>query len=270
MPNSPLTIEDILGPDGLLARSLDGFEFRASQMQMALLIQEALQSKAPAIVEAGTGTGKTFGYLVPLILSGKKAVVSTGTKNLQEQIFLKDIPLLRKATNLDIDAMIMKGRKNYLCLHKYNQFFSQSSFLKTGMGKLRQRIEAWLKKTKFADRSELSWMADDDALWDALSSTSDQCLGSECMHLDECFLGRLRSRAAKAKIIIVNHYLFFADLKVKKSGFGEVIPRFQVAVFDEAHAVEEIATAYLGETLSTNQLTELVSDLKRKQRTCQV
>jgi len=264
MPNSPLTIEDILGPDGLLARSLDGFEFRDSQMQMALLIQEALQKRAPAIVEAGTGTGKTFGYLVPLILSGKKAVVSTGTKNLQEQIFLKDIPLLRKATNLDIDAMIMKGRKNYLCLHRYHQFFSQSSFLKTGMGKLRQRLEAWLKKTKFADRSELSWMADDDALWDALSSTSDQCLGSECMHLDECFLGRLRNRAAKAKIIIVNHYLFFADLKVKKSGFGEVIPRFQVAVFDEAHTVEEIATAYLGEALSTNQLMELVSDLEKE------
>ena len=264
MPNSPLTIEDILGMDGLLARSLDGFEFRDSQMQMALLIQEALQKRAPAIVEAGTGTGKTFGYLVPLILSGKKAVVSTGTKNLQEQIFLKDIPLLRKATNLDIDAMIMKGRKNYLCLHRCNQFFSQSSFLKTGMGKLRQRLEAWLKKTKFADRSELSWMADDDALWDALSSTSDQCLGSECMHLDECFLGRLRSRAAKAKIIIVNHYLFFADLKVKKGGFGEVIPRFQVAVFDEAHTVEEIATAYLGEALSTNQLMELASDLEKE------
>jgi len=264
MPNSPLTIEDILGPDGLLARSLNGFEFRDSQMQMALLIQQALQKRLPAIVEAGTGTGKTFGYLVPLILSGKKAVISTGTKNLQEQIFLKDIPLLRKATNLNIDAMIMKGRKNYLCLHRYHQFFSQSSFLKTGMGKLRQRLAAWLKKTNFGDRAELPWMADDDTLWDVLSSTSDQCLGSECMYWEECFLGRLRSRAAKAKIIIVNHYLFFADLKVKRGGFGEVIPRFQVAVFDEAHTVEEIATAYLGEALSTTQLMEWVSDLEKE------
>ena len=264
MPNSPFTIEDILGPDGLLARSLDSFEFRDSQMRMALLIQEALQKKVPTIVEAGTGTGKTFGYLVPLILSGKKAVISTGTKNLQDQIFLKDIPLLRKSTHLNIDAMIMKGRKNYLCLHRYHQFFSQSSFLKPGMGKLKQRLAAWLKKTQFADRSELPWMADDDALWDVLSSTSDQCLGSDCMYWDECFLGRLRSRAAKAKIIIVNHYLFFADLKIKRGGFGEVIPRFQVAVFDEAHTVEEIATAYLGEALSTNQLMELVNDLEKE------
>jgi ATP-dependent DNA helicase DinG len=264
MPNTAFTIKDILGPDGLLARSLADFEFRDSQMQMALLIQGALKEKVPCIVEAGTGTGKTFGYLVPLILSGKKAVVSTGTKNLQEQIFHKDIPLLRKAANLDIDAMIMKGRRNYLCLHRYHQFFTQASFLKTDLGKLRQRLEAWLKKTKFADRSELSWLEDDDVLWDALSSASDQCLGSGCMHLDECFLGRLRIRAAKAKIIIVNHYLFFADLKVKKGGFGEVIPRFQVAVFDEAHSVEEIATAYLGEALSTNQLMEVVNDLEKE------
>ncbi|UCF84886.1 MAG: ATP-dependent DNA helicase [Desulfobacteraceae bacterium] len=264
MPNTALTIKDILGPVGLLARSLEGFEFRDAQVQMGLLIQEALQKKVPAIVEAGTGTGKTFGYLVPLILSGKKAVVSTGTKNLQEQVFHKDIPLLRKATNLEIDAMIMKGRRNYLCLHRYHQFFSQASFLKTDLGKLKQRLEAWLKNTEFADRSELSWLADDDAFWDALSSTSDQCLGSECMFLDKCFLGRLRNRAAKAKIIIVNHYLFFADLKVKKGGFGEVIPRFQVAVFDEAHTVEEIATAYLGEALSTNQLLELVNDFEKE------
>ena len=266
MMNTSFGIEDILKFDGVLARSLEGFEFRNSQMQMALLIQEALQKKVPAIVEAGTGTGKTFGYLVPLVLSGKKVVISTGTKNLQEQIYFKDLPLLQRATNLNIDTMLMKGRKNYLCLHRYHHHFSQSSFLKSGMGKTRQRLDAWLEKTTFGDRSELSWLADDDVLWDSLSSTSDQCLGSECMYLDECFLGRLRSRAAKAKIIIVNHYLFFADLKVKKSGFGEVIPRFQVAVFDEAHIVEEIATAYLGEALSTNQLMALINDLEKEIR----
>ena len=264
MMNTSFGIEDILKFDGVLARSLEGFEFRNSQMQMALLIQEALQKKVPAIVEAGTGTGKTFGYLVPLVLSGKKVVISTGTKNLQEQIYFKDLPLLQRATNLNIDTMLMKGRKNYLCLHRYHHHFSQSSFLKSGMRKTRQRLDAWLEKTTFGDRSELSWLADDDVLWDSLSSTSDQCLGSECMYLDECFLGRLRSRAAKAKIIIVNHYLFFADLKVKKSGFGEVIPRFQVAVFDEAHIVEEIATAYLGEALSTNQLMALINDLEKE------
>ncbi len=264
MSNPSVTIHEILGPDGLVAHALEGFEFRPSQMKMALLIQEALQKKVPAMVEAGTGTGKTFGYLLPLILSGKKAVVSTGTKNLQEQIYLKDIPLLEEATGLDIDAMIMKGRKNYLCLHRYHQYFSQTSLLKTGLEKTRRDIEKWLKKTEFADRAELSWLGDDDILWDSLSASSDQCLGGNCMFLDDCYLGKLRGKAAKTRIIIVNHHLFFADLKVKKGGFGEIIPRFQVAVFDEAHNIEEIATSYLGESLSTSQLAELTSDLEKR------
>ena len=264
MPHISLTIKDILGPDGLLTRSLDGFEFRDSQMQMALLIEDSLQQDTPAIVEAGTGTGKTFGYLVPLILSNKKGVISTGTKNLQEQVFFKDIPLLEKATGFKIDAIIMKGRKNYLCLHRYHQYFSRPSLLETGFEKTRQKMEAWLGKTKFADRAEISWLEDNDTLWDALSATSDQCLGSDCKFLGECFLSRLRSKAAKSKIIIVNHHLFFADMKVKRGGFGEIIPRFQVAVFDEAHSVEEVATSFLGETLSTNQLMELVNDLEKE------
>ena len=264
MPDSSFTIKEILGQGGLLARSLPGFEFRSSQLQMALLLQQALKEKTPAIVEAGTGTGKTFGYLIPVILSGKKAVISTGTKNLQEQIYHRDIPLLQKVTSLNMDAMIMKGRKNYLCLYRYFQFFSQPSLLKTGMEKTREKMERWIKKTQFADRSEISWLADDDVLWDELSSTSDQCLGSKCTFLEECFLNRLRSQAAKSKVIIVNHHLFFADMKVKKGGFGEIIPRFQAAVFDEAHTIEEIATGYFGETLSTNQVMELVNDLEKE------
>jgi ATP-dependent DNA helicase DinG len=264
MPIPSVTIQDVLGPDGLMAGSLPGFEFRGSQMDMALLIKEALRAKSPVILEAGTGTGKTFGYLVPLILSGKKAVISTGTKNLQDQIFLKDIPLLRKATHLTIDAMLMKGRRNYLCLHRYHNYFSQSSFLKTALNGARKRMEEWLKKTDFADRAELPWLADDDALWDQLSSSSEQCLGAQCMFLDDCFLSRLRSKAAQSRIIIVNHHLFFADLKLKKGGFGEIIPRFQVAVFDEAHTLEDIATSYFGESLSTIQLTEFANAVEKE------
>ena len=267
MANFSITIQDILGQDGLLAQSLHGFESRSSQIQMALLIQDSLQKKIPAIVEAGTGTGKTFGYLAPLILSGKKAVISTGTKNLQEQIYLKDIPLLQKATQLNIDAMIMKGRRNYLCLFRYHQFFTQSSLLNKTLEEIRQRLKKWIKKTEFADRSELPWLADDNTLWDSITSSSDQCLGTDCLFLEDCFLSKLRSKAAKSKIIIVNHHLFFADLKVKKGGFGEIIPRFQVAVFDEAHNIEEIATSYFGESLSTNQLMELVSDLEKEIKT---
>ena len=261
MPDISPSIQNILGPDGLLVRSLKGFEFRSSQLQMANLIMDSLQKNIPAIVEAGTGTGKTFGYLLPLILSGKKAVISTGTKNLQEQIFFKDIPLLQKAASLNIDAMIMKGRKNYLCLYKYHQFFSSMPLFKTDMKTVRKKLQAWLEKTEFADRAELPWLADDDILWDALSSGSDQCLGANCMFIDDCFLGKLRSKAARTRIIIVNHHLFFADLKVKQSAFGEIIPRFQAVVFDEAHNIEEIATFYLGESLSPNQLIDFADDI---------
>jgi ATP-dependent DNA helicase DinG len=257
-------IEDILGPDGLVSRSLDGFEFRAAQVEMARLIEKAIREKKSAIVEAGTGTGKTLGYLVPLVLSGKKAVISTGTKNLQEQVFFKDIPLLEKATGLDVDAMLMKGRKNYLCLRRYHQVFSHMSFLKPAQEAIRKRIEKWIGKTDFADRAELEWMRDDDPLWDSISSTSEQCLGSKCLHSEDCYLNALRRRAVEARIIIVNHHLFFADLMVKKGGFGEIIPRFQVVVFDEAHSIEDIATAYFGESFSTNQLTELVKDLEKE------
>ena len=264
MPTPSLTVQDILGQAGLLARSLEDFEFRPSQVAMAQQLEEALDRKTFVLVEAGTGTGKTFGYLVPLILSGKKAVISTGTKNLQEQIFFKDIPLLRAATGLNPEAMMMKGRRNYLCLHRYHQFFAQESLLKDRGKALQDHMEHWLKETRFADRAELPWLADDTSLWDELSCPSDQCLGTNCLHFEDCFLNELRREAARSKIIIVNHHLFFADLKIKRSGFGEVIPRFQVVVFDEAHNVEEIATDYLGESISTNQLAELAADLEKE------
>ena len=258
------SMQDILGRKGILARKLEGFEYRPSQIEMARLIRKAVKKKQPAVIEAGTGTGKTLGYLVPLYLSGKKAVISTGTKNLQEQIFYKDIPLLGDATGREIDAMLMKGRKNYLCLHKYHQHFSQATLLRPDQEALRQRLEKWLKRTAFADRGELPWMRDDDPLWDALSSTSEQCLGSDCLHWEDCYLTALRRRAAQARIIIVNHHLFFADLMVKKSGFGEIIPRFQVVVFDEAHKIEEIATTYFGRRVSTHQLLELIQDAEKE------
>ncbi|MFC1884346.1 ATP-dependent DNA helicase [Thermodesulfobacteriota bacterium] len=263
MENTIHSIRDILGPEGMLAKSIDDFEFRSSQVDMAFLVERALRDKEPAIVEAGTGTGKTLGYLVPIVLSGKKTVISTGTKNLQEQIFFKDLPLLRKATGLKADAMIMKGRKNYLCLCRYRQHFSQSSMIRKEPGKIKDRIERWLPHTEFADLAELEWLSEHDNLWDALSSDSDQCLGLKCPVLDDCFLSKLRSRAAGCSIIIVNHYLFFADLKVKEGGFGEIIPRFQAAVFDEAHKIEEIATTYLGESISSRQFSDLASDLEK-------
>jgi ATP-dependent DNA helicase DinG len=258
------SIEEILGANGLLERNLDSFEYRPSQVEMAKMVWKGLHNEAVVVVEAGTGTGKTFGYLVPLILSGKKAIISTRTKNLQEQIVFKDIPLLRKATGLKFDILLMKGRRNYLCLHRYHQFFSQASLWTDDFDEARRKLEPWLVRTSFADRAEVPWLADDDPLWDVLSSTSDQCLGLDCPEMEECFLDRLRKRAAQAKIIVVNHHLFFADLKVKRHGFGEIIPRFQVAIFDEAHHIEDIATANLGESLSTGQLMELAEDFEKR------
>ena len=263
MPLSPDPILKLLGPEGLFARTLDSFEYRPSQIQMAHLVREAIQGDANAIIEAGTGTGKTLGYLVPVLLSGKKAVISTGTKNLQEQIFFKDIPLLTKASGEKIHAILMKGRKNYLCLHRYFQYMAQPSFLRLDLGQTKIRIDQWLKKTSFADRSELPWMRDDDPLWDTISASSEQCIGTRCDYRDACYIDRLRKEAAGSHIIIVNHHLFFADLMVKEGGFGEIIPRFQVAVFDEAHSVEEIATTYFGERWSTHQILDLTHDLER-------
>jgi len=254
-------VEELLGPEGGLARSLKSFEYRLSQVRMAKLIRRAVHEKIPAVVEAGTGTGKTLGYLVPLFLSGKKVVISTATKTLQDQIFAKDIPLLSIAAGRPIDAMLMKGRKNYLCLYRYHQHLARPTLFKTRISVVQEKLQQWLERTEFADRAELSWMRDDDPLWDSISSTSDQCLGSECPEWGDCFLNALRWSAARSQFVIVNHHLFFADLMVKRSGFGEIIPRFQVVLFDEAHAIEEIATSYFGISVSTNQLLELASDL---------
>ena len=255
-------IQEILGVDGLLARSLPNFEYRESQNAMALTIAEAIERETPAIMEAGTGTGKTLGYLVPLWLSDKKSVVSTRTKNLQEQIFFKDIPLLAQATGVRPEAMLMKGRKNYLCLRRYHQYFAQASLLATEAGSYHKRLRKWLQQTRLADRAELDWLRDDDPLWDAISSTADQCHGSKCVHGEDCYLNALRREAARSQIIIANHHLLFADLMVKEGGFGEVLPRFEVLVCDEAQGIEEIATSFFGSRLSDHQLMVFVDDVE--------
>jgi len=259
--SSSKPIEEILGRSGSLARCIESFEYRPSQVEMAGLIGRALDEKHKAVIEAGTGTGKTLGYLVPVVISGKKTVISTGTKNLQEQILFKDIPLLSTAMGKEVDAMTMKGRKNYLCLYRYHQHFSRPRLEQPGVKK---KMDQWIGHTVFADFAELEWMREDDPLRDAVSSSSEQCLGQECSHWDDCYLNRLRQSAAKAQIVIVNHHLFFADIMVKRAGFGEIIPRFQAAVFDEAHTLEEIATTYFGNSLSTNQLLEFATDAERE------
>ena len=257
-------IDKILGPQGSLSKAIVGFEFRPSQLKLAKLVQKALRQESKAVIEAGTGTGKTMGYLVPIVLSEKKTVISTGTKNLQEQIFQKDIPLLSGALGREIHAVMMKGRKNYLCRYRFDQHFLHPFLLKTEFDHVRRILQKWIEQSEFGDRAELDWLKDEDHLWDSMSSTSDQCVGTDCMFYEDCFLNRLRQSAAQAELIIVNHHLFFADLMVKKQGFGEIIPRFEAVVFDEAHALEDIATTYFGRSLSTSQLLDLVSDAEKE------
>ena len=263
MNSSLYTIEKILGKDGLLSRSLNNFEYRPAQIHMAGLIGDALAGNNQVIIEAGTGVGKTMGYLVPVIISGKKTVISTGTKNLQEQIYFKDLPVITGAMDARINTLLMKGRSNYICLHRYHQHFDAVSFLKPEMELQRKRLDRWLLKTGSGDRAELAWMGDDETLWDLISSSSDRCRGIECLHREDCFIMNLRRLAAKADIIIVNHHLFFADLMLKSDGFGEIIPRFEAVVFDEAHKIEEIATTYFGSGLSSGQLLDLVTDAQK-------
>jgi len=258
------TIEKILGEGGLLANSLDDFEYRPAQVHMAGIIMDAIENKRQAIIEAGTGVGKTMGYLVPIMLSHKKSVISTGTKNLQEQIVFKDIPIISKIMGVRVNALLMKGRKNYICLNLYEQHFCSTSFLNPEKEERRSLIDKWLLKTNTGDRAELTWLEDDDTLWGSISSTADQCKGLECLHRDECYILNLRRLAAKADIIVVNHHLFFADLILKTDGFGEVIPRFEVAVFDEAHRVEEVATTYFGTSISSGQLIDFIKDVQKE------
>ncbi|MBN1906271.1 MAG: ATP-dependent DNA helicase [Deltaproteobacteria bacterium] len=259
-----ITIDKTLGKGGLLSRYLGDFEYRPAQVEMAHVIERALALKSQVMIEAGTGVGKTMGYLVPIIISGKKSVISTGTKNLQEQIFFKDLPLITGAMGVKVNSLLMKGRTNYICLNRYHQHFDMVSFIKPEMMEKRRLIDAWLNRTETGDRAEVSWLGDDDPVWDMISSSSDRCKGPDCPHRDDCYIIKLRRLAAKADIIIVNHHLFFADLMLKADGFGEIIPRFEAVVFDEAHKVEDIATSYFGASLSSGQILDLAADVQKE------
>ncbi len=256
-------IEGILGPDGVLEQRLDGFAFREGQLGMARFLANTLCDGLPAMVEGGTGIGKTLAYLIPTLLSGHKTVVSTGTKTLQEQIFFKDVPMLLDAVDLPVKVTYMKGRSNYLCKLRFGQFAAQRMFRFASDGNYFDAIEQWAAVTETGDRAELSDMPDDYSAWQDLTSTSDNCLGSRCRHFDSCYITRMRRRAQEADLIIVNHYLYFADLAVRENEFGEVIPDHDIVVMDEAHLMESVATQYFGLRVSNRLFFSLVDDIGR-------
>lgn len=249
---------------GVLARALPHFEPRDGQRRMAEAVADAIEDGGVLLAEAGTGTGKTLAYLVPAVLSGRRVLVSTGTKNLQEQIFEKDVPAVREALGVPFSATCMKGRANYLCLHRFEEYRSRQSVRGRRVGAddavFLPVIEEWAAATDTGDRAEIGELPEDLALWHEVSATADTCLGTECPRHAECFVTRMRQRAAESDVVIVNHHLLCADAAVRESAYGEVIPACPQLVVDEAHQLEDVATQYFGRGVSNLRLDDLARD----------
>lgn len=248
----------ILGPDGPFARQVDKFVVRAGQQAMAARIGQALADDDILIAESGTGTGKTFAYLVPALLSGKKVLISTGTKTLQDQLFQRDLPRVRDLLGLPATVALLKGRANYLCPYRLEKAEQ------AGAGRAAQeglaRIRAWAAHTRCGDVAEMREVPEESPLWPQVTSTADNCLGSACPHVDACFVNRARREALKADVLIVNHHLFFADLVLREEGFGQLLPGVDAVIFDEAHQLPDIATHFFGVSVSAHQLQSLCKD----------
>jgi ATP-dependent DNA helicase DinG len=254
-------MKDIFGPGGFLDKSMiGGYEHRPAQLEMAEAVDDAFEKHHHAIVEAGTGTGKTLAYLLPAICSGRRVVISTATKSLQEQLYQKDVPFLQKHFAPDLKVAVMKGRSNFLCLTKLHALADQPML--KGMdevGAFRQ-IRDWSKLTETGDRAELTFLPDDSELWSRIDARRDTCTGKKCPQFEQCFLTAMQARAKEADIIIVNHHLFFADLALKQDDFGSVLPEYSAVVFDEAHEMEDVASDYFGQQISNFRFEELARD----------
>ncbi len=260
----------IFGPEGVLAHHLNDYEPRPGQQEMAAAVSELLARIDPdedgqagsLVVEAETGLGKTLAYLIPAVLSGRRVVVSTNTRNLQDQILGREIPFIREYIEPELKALCVKGRQNYLCLYRWHQQVSG------GQGELfddsaAAKIGSWIEQTRFADRAELDWLSAHSPLWQKICCQSHFCLGGDCPDGAHCFLNRLRREAANSRLLVVNHHLLFSDLAVRRGGYGEVLPRYEAVIFDEAHHVEKVATQFFGRSFSRYQLQDLAGDLER-------
>ncbi len=251
--------------NGPLARTLPGFEPREGQLAMARAVAGVFADGGVLLAEAGTGTGKTLAYLIPAILSRERVLVSTGTKNLQEQIFFKDIPALRDALDVRFTATYMKGRANYLCLHKLDQLNDGAAVGARSLGDdvFLPMIREWAGRTETGDRAELEDLPEDMPFWNDVAATAETCLGTECGRYQDCFVTRMRQRAAESDVVIVNHHLLCADAAVRQHAFGEVIPSCTRAILDEAHQIEDVATQYFGVALSNYRIEELARDVEQ-------
>jgi ATP-dependent DNA helicase DinG len=253
-------VRAVFADDGPLARAIEGFEPRAGQRRLAEAVATTLDEGGTLVAEAGTGTGKTLAYLVPAVLSGKRVLISTGTRTLQDQIFYKDIPALARALGVDVHAAYMKGRTNYLCRHRFDRLQEAAAGLPASDHRWLGRIAEWLESTVTGDRSEIEDLPDHLPLWADLTATSEQCLGRECPRYGDCFITHMRDEAAEAQLVVVNHHLLCADASVRRGEFGEVIPASDLAIIDEAHQLEDVVTQYFGVAVSTHRLDEFCRD----------
>ena len=268
-------VDAVFDPGGPLALRLPGFELREAQRAMARTVAASLRDGGTALIEAGTGTGKTLAYLVPAILSRRRVLVSTGTKNLQEQISEKDLPVLAQIVAQPFTATVMKGRANYLCLSRFNALRSGGLPRQQRLGGLGRpgtevderillpMLEQWVAHTQTGDRAELTDLPEDLPLWKEISASVENCLGATCAQFQDCFLTRMRQRAADSDLVIVNHHLLCADAAVRQGEYGRVIPDRDVVVVDEAHQLEDVATQYFGIGVSNYRLEELARDVER-------
>ncbi|MGC1182767.1 ATP-dependent DNA helicase [Legionella sp.] len=251
----------ILSEKGRLSTAIPGFSARAPQSDLAEAIATAIEDKSTLVAEAGTGTGKTFAYLLPCLLSGKKVLISTATKTLQDQLYQKDLPTLVRALGLSARIQNLKGRANYICQHRVALYAEEGQFQSPQCAHEVAHVRSKLSQMQLGDRSELPELSDDSPVWSYVTSTVDNCLGTDCPQYTTCFLVKARKRAMDADIVVINHHLFFADSRLKEEGFGELLPGVDIVIFDEAHQIAEIATHFNGDRIGTRQFCDLIDDI---------
>ncbi len=259
-------MEALFGADGPLARRIEGFSLRPQQAEMAAAVATTLDAGGVLITEAGTGTGKTFAYLVPALASGRKVIVSTGTRNLQDQLFHRDLPMVRKALSLSTTVALLKGRSNYLCLHRLDNALLDPTSRRRELAADLAKVREWSTVTRSGDVAELRQVPERAPAWPLVTSTTDNCLGQDCPVYARCYLAEARRRAQEADLVVVNHHLICADFALRDDGFGELLPTADAVVVDEAHQLPEVAGNFFGQSVSGRQLLELARDAQLEYR----
>lgn len=257
---SEQSIRQVFEKDGTLAKHIIGYSERSQQLEMALAIGDAIENNTQLVAEAGTGTGKTFAYLVPALLTGGKVIISTGTKNLQDQLYSRDLPNVRDALKVPVTVAMLKGRANYVCHYHLERAEQEGRFASREDAKYVHVIKTFAENTKTGDKSELNSVPENAMIWASVTSTRDNCLGGDCAYYKECFVMEARKKALEADVVVVNHHLFFADVMLRDEGVAELLPSANTVIFDEAHQLPEVAGLFFGEDVSTSQLLELARD----------